>query len=163
MSSISNSNRSKNTSTRKRRGKKTKTKRVSKELLMKQDSERKMLQLQQQLMFLRWRKCQTGAKMRKILADSKRFKNMDVSQIAEQTSQLEDRSSWMQEVVESEKILNATAVKEPIVTATLGRRMGTAPTDGLDRSQKIIEKGNTNCTTHCNVLAPAMEHTRERE
>ena len=50
MSSISNSNRSKNTSTRKRRGKKTKTKRVSKELLMKQDSERKMLQLQQQLM-----------------------------------------------------------------------------------------------------------------
>ena len=102
MSSISNSNRSKNTSTRKRRGKKTKTKRVSKELLMKQDSERKMLQLQQQLMFLRWRKCQTGAKMRKILADSKRFKNMDVSQIAEQTSQLEDRSSWMQEVVESE-------------------------------------------------------------
>ena len=68
MSSISNSNRSKNTSTRKRRGKKTKTKRVSKELLMKQDSERKMLQLQQQLMFLRWRKCQTGAKMRKILA-----------------------------------------------------------------------------------------------
>ena len=40
--------------------------------------------------------------MRKILADSKRFKNMDVSQIAEQTSQLEDRSSWMQEVVESE-------------------------------------------------------------
>ena len=89
-------------SSRRRRGKKTKTKRVSKELIMKQESEKKMLQLQQQLMFLRWRKCQTGAKMRKILADSKRFKNFDVSHIAENTSALEDRSSWMQEVVESE-------------------------------------------------------------
>ena len=27
---------------------------------MKYESEKKMLQLQQQLMFLRWRKCQTG-------------------------------------------------------------------------------------------------------
>ena len=100
MSSLNSGHRNPSTTHRRKKGRKKK--RVSKELAMKYESEKKMLQLQQQLMFLRWRKCQTGAKMRKILADTKRFKNMDETQIAQNTSLLEERSSWMQEVVESE-------------------------------------------------------------
>ena len=85
----------------KRRRRRTK-KRFSKELKIKQESEKKMLQLQQQLMFLRWRKVQTGAKMRQILADSKRFKTLDEASMLDTRQVLEEKSQWMQEVVESE-------------------------------------------------------------
>ena len=84
------------------KGSKSRKKRLSKELKIKKESEEKMLQLQQQLMFLRWRKVQTGAKMRSILADSKRFRTMDETNLTGGEVKAEERAQWMQEIVESE-------------------------------------------------------------
>ena len=87
-------------SRRRRRGRQRRP-REAKAEQQKQQSLERQIALQQQLCFLQWRKNQASARMRNILTESKKLRIEDEKQ-EEEVQDLEQKSSWIQSVIESE-------------------------------------------------------------